>query len=161
MERIRFSSRAAARPRRAGPKLCAAAVAAVFLAGCGVSRAPAQLTAARPVTSTVERWGSFFADGIPNTDTAWPRSRSACPAPVAQVGSSNSTEYALLTNGRLYAWGLGAQGELGNGAMAELAGQGRAREVPRRGEDRLHPHRRHALRHGPGRRHQGPGLGLG
>jgi hypothetical protein len=24
---------------------------------------------------------------------------------VAEVGSSNSTEYALLTNGTLYAWG--------------------------------------------------------
>ncbi|HEY6481591.1 MAG TPA: hypothetical protein VIZ00_16255 [Streptosporangiaceae bacterium] len=126
MERIRFSSRAAARSRRAGPKLCAAAVAAVFLAGCGVSRAPAQLTAARPVTSTVERWGSFFADGIPNTDTAMAPVKVSLPGPVAQVGSSNSTEYALLTNGRLYAWGLGRQGELGNGALADSP----ARAVP-------------------------------
>ena len=94
-------------------------MAAVFLAGCGVSRAPAQLTAARPVTSTVERWGSFFADGIPNTDTAVSPVKVSLPGTVAQVGSSNSTEYALLTNGRLYAWGLGQQGELGNGAMAD------------------------------------------
>jgi alpha-tubulin suppressor-like RCC1 family protein len=120
MERIRFSSRAtAAGWRRAGPTLCAAAVAAVFLAGCAASHASAQLTAARRATSTVERWGSFFADGIPNTDTAVSPVKVSLPGTVAQVGSSNSTEYALLTNGSLYAWGLGAQGELGNGAMAD------------------------------------------
>ncbi|HEY3978211.1 MAG TPA: hypothetical protein VGM79_13120 [Streptosporangiaceae bacterium] len=120
MDRIRFSSRAtAAGSRRAGPTLCAAAVAAVFLAGCTASHASAQLTAARPATSTVERWGSFFADGILNTDTAVSPVKVSLPGTVAQVGSSNSTEYALLTNGSLYAWGLGAQGELGNGAMAD------------------------------------------
>ncbi|HEY7143699.1 MAG TPA: hypothetical protein VH637_05575 [Streptosporangiaceae bacterium] len=31
------------------------------------------------------------------------------------MGSSNSTQYALLTDGRLYAWGLGTHGQLGNG----------------------------------------------
>jgi alpha-tubulin suppressor-like RCC1 family protein len=39
------------------------------------------------------------------------------PAPVAQVSSSNSTQYALLTNGTVYAWGLGTHGELGNGHL--------------------------------------------
>jgi alpha-tubulin suppressor-like RCC1 family protein len=122
MERIKISSRAAAlRSRPAGPKLCAAAAAVVFLAGCSLSHASAsaRVTAARPVTSTVERWGSFFADGQPNTDTAVAPVKVTLPGTVAQVGSSNSTEYALLTNGSLYAWGLGAQGELGNGAMAD------------------------------------------
>ncbi len=38
---------------------------------------------------------------------------------MKQVGSSNSTEYALLTDGQLYAWGLGAQGELGDGRLAD------------------------------------------
>jgi alpha-tubulin suppressor-like RCC1 family protein len=117
MERIRISSRAAAPGSRPGPKLCAVAAATVFLAGCSLSHASAELTAAKPVTSTVERWGSFFADGTPNTDTATRPVKVTLPGTVAQVGSSNSTEYALLTNGRLYAWGLGAQGELGNGAM--------------------------------------------
>jgi alpha-tubulin suppressor-like RCC1 family protein len=31
------------------------------------------------------------------------------------VGSSNSTEYALLTDGSLYAWGMGNEGQLGDG----------------------------------------------
>ena len=112
-----MSLRAAARGRAAGPRLCAAAAATVFLAGCSLSHASAEVTAAKPVTSTVQRWGSFFADGTPNTDTALRPVTVTLPGTVAQVGSSNSTEYALLTNGRLYAWGLGAQGELGNGAM--------------------------------------------
>ena len=37
------------------------------------------------------------------------------PGTVAEIGTSNSTEYALLTNGRLYAWGLGSNGQLGDG----------------------------------------------
>jgi len=34
------------------------------------------------------------------------------PGPVAQVATSNSTQYALLTNGSVYAWGLGNAGQL-------------------------------------------------
>ncbi len=38
------------------------------------------------------------------------------PGTVAEVGTSNSTEYALLTDGSVYAWGLGTRGELGDGS---------------------------------------------
>lgn len=37
------------------------------------------------------------------------------PAAVTQIASSNSTEYALLDNGQVWAWGEGYNGELGNG----------------------------------------------
>jgi alpha-tubulin suppressor-like RCC1 family protein len=40
------------------------------------------------------------------------------PGTVTEIGTSNSTQYALLANGSLYAWGLGTQGELGDGAAA-------------------------------------------
>ena len=64
----------------------------------------------------VEHWGTFFggARGV-NYDTRTAPVAVTLPGAVAQIATSNSTEYALLTNGALYAWGLGAQGELGNG----------------------------------------------
>ena len=40
------------------------------------------------------------------------------PGTVAEIGTSNSTQYALLTNGSLYAWGLGNEGQLGDGGLA-------------------------------------------
>jgi alpha-tubulin suppressor-like RCC1 family protein len=68
--------------------------------------------------AAVEHWGSFFGGrrgmfGLATSPTA-----ITLPAQVAQVGSSNSTEYALLANGSLYAWGLGTQGQLGDGGTA-------------------------------------------
>jgi alpha-tubulin suppressor-like RCC1 family protein len=38
------------------------------------------------------------------------------PGAIAEVGTSNNSEYALLTNGTLWAWGSGRRGELGNGS---------------------------------------------
>ncbi|MGD0448951.1 MAG: hypothetical protein ABSB36_10150 [Candidatus Dormibacteria bacterium] len=34
------------------------------------------------------------------------------------MGTSNSTEYALLTNGQVWAWGIGTSGQLGDGSTA-------------------------------------------
>jgi alpha-tubulin suppressor-like RCC1 family protein len=67
--------------------------------------------------SVVEHWGTFFgaARGV-NYDTRTAPTAVTLPGTVAEIGTSNSTEYALLTNGRLYAWGLGPSGELGDGS---------------------------------------------
>ena len=69
--------------------------------------------------STVKHWGTFFGalEGE-NYDLATSPVALTVPGTVAEIGSSNSTEYALLTNGSLYAWGLGTQGELGDGSTA-------------------------------------------
>jgi alpha-tubulin suppressor-like RCC1 family protein len=74
------------------------------------------VTTETPVTGVVKHWGTFFggAKGV-NYDTRTVPVAVTLPGAVAQVATSNSTEYALLTNGALYAWGLGAQGELGDG----------------------------------------------
>jgi alpha-tubulin suppressor-like RCC1 family protein len=40
---------------------------------------------------------------------------------VRQVATSNSDGYGLTTTGRVYAWGSGAQGELGDGATPTLS----------------------------------------
>ena len=84
-------------------------------AGCSAGQRPAPGPA---VTSTVEHWGSFFGGRHGNFDTLTSPTRLTVPGTVAEVGTSNSTQYALLTDGRLYAWGLGADGQLGDGRRA-------------------------------------------
>ena len=69
-------------------------------------------------TSTVRHWGSFFGGTPGNVDIEKSPVTVTVPGTVAEVGTSNSTEYALLTNGSLYAWGLGTQGQLGDGRSA-------------------------------------------
>jgi len=69
-------------------------------------------------TSVVEHWGYLFGGaGVSNDEELSPVTVTV-PGIVAQVGSSNSTEYALLTNGSLYAWGQGSYGQLGVGNTA-------------------------------------------
>ena len=69
-------------------------------------------------SSTVQHWGTFFG----GTSTLMPEDMITSPASltlpgsVAEVATSNSSQYALLTNGSVYAWGLGNAGQLGDGA---------------------------------------------
>jgi alpha-tubulin suppressor-like RCC1 family protein len=74
----------------------------------------AQLTGRKPVQQTALHWGSFFGARKGNYDLRKSPAPVMVPGKIAEVGSSNSTEYALLTDGRLYAWGLGTHGQLGN-----------------------------------------------
>jgi alpha-tubulin suppressor-like RCC1 family protein len=69
-------------------------------------------------SSTVRHWGTFFGGAntfTPEDMTTSPASLSM-PGSVAEVATSNSSQYALLTNGSVYAWGLGNAGQLGDGA---------------------------------------------
>jgi alpha-tubulin suppressor-like RCC1 family protein len=122
---LRTAARASRRGRAAG--LAAAAAAAVLAAGCSsgtaaspaasdpVSSSSSSTVQTTTVTSVVAHWGSFFDNRNVNAGTSTRPAAITVPGTVAEVGSSNSTEYALLTNGSLYAWGLGGAGELGNG----------------------------------------------
>jgi alpha-tubulin suppressor-like RCC1 family protein len=106
--------------------LCVAIAAVAFTSGCSSSHSSkahrSTATAKRstpPVVelpSTVEHWGSFFGarEGW-NYQLATSPIALTVPGTVAEIGTSNSTEYALLTNGSLYAWGLGTDGQLGDG----------------------------------------------
>lgn len=77
-------------------------------------RRPAPPIVERP--STVMHWGSYFgARKGKNYDLRAAPVALTVPGTVAQVGTSNSTQYVLLTNGTLWAWGLGTHGELGDG----------------------------------------------
>jgi alpha-tubulin suppressor-like RCC1 family protein len=64
--------------------------------------------------TTAEHWGAFNK-GKTAYDTKLTPTAMDLPAPVEQVASSNSTQYALLTNGQVWAWGIGTSGELGDG----------------------------------------------
>ena len=81
--------------------------------------AAAQSRAAHAATSgNVKHWGTFFGGAntfTPEDMTTSPASLRL-PGPVAEVATSNSSQYALLTNGSVYAWGLGNAGQLGDGA---------------------------------------------
>jgi alpha-tubulin suppressor-like RCC1 family protein len=109
--------------------LCLAAASLVLTGGCsagqrssGAKHPPtvaASQSAPPPVEvpSTVEHWGSFFGGRKgTNYDLVTEPVAVTVPGTVAEIGTSNSTEYALLTDGSLYAWGLGTQGELGDGS---------------------------------------------
>ena len=67
------------------------------------------------VSNFVERWGSL-ADipGVTFQKLLSP-TPARLPGQVAEVATSNSTYYALLTNGSVYAFGMGNKGQLGNG----------------------------------------------
>jgi alpha-tubulin suppressor-like RCC1 family protein len=69
-------------------------------------------------SSTVQHWGTFFGGtrALMPEDTITSPASLTLPGPVAEVATSNSTQYALLTDGSVYAWGLGNAGQLGDGA---------------------------------------------
>jgi len=91
----------------AGTGLCVGAI----LAGGTASAQVSPGAGAGSTSATVERWGH----GVDKP------SAENLPGTVAQVGSNNGAEYALLTNGTLYAWGFGAHGELGDGSTSDSA----------------------------------------
>ena len=70
------------------------------------------------MAAAVAHWGAFFGWRTGFFDQRVRPGRLALPGPVIQVASSNSTQYALLADGSVYAWGLGTSGQLGNGRRA-------------------------------------------
>ena len=108
------------RSLKAALAVCAAAVVLVA-GGCAAGHPAARETAdLEPVPpgppSLVEHWGAFFGGNPGFLDVHLSPVTVTLPGTVTQIGTSNSDEYALLTNGSVYAWGMGTQGELGNGS---------------------------------------------
>lgn len=91
-----------------------------FVAGLAVSLA-AGFAAPRIASAQgqlVRYWGTEFSGAVGADLVYTELTPTAVSIPDAaalvQVGSSNSTEYALLGNGTVWAWGIGAEGQLGN-----------------------------------------------
>jgi hypothetical protein len=103
--------------RLAGPRTLPAIGALLCAAGaCLTTAALAAAPALAASGGTVEHWGAYGTNGKQHDSQLSPVAVSL-PAPAVQVSSSNSTQYALLANGTVYAWGLGTHGELGNGKL--------------------------------------------
>jgi alpha-tubulin suppressor-like RCC1 family protein len=86
--------------------------ASCSLAACTAGHASARAKA----TSTVDHWGTFYGKARPGgDDTRLRPAAMSVPGRVVGIGTSNSTDYALLRNGKLYAWGQGSHGQLGDG----------------------------------------------
>ncbi len=105
--------------KRVGKSLAVKAVAGTLLAMALVLSATSSIATAQ-TTTTVNRWGSFIgssAGGRGRNDEGTSASPVTVPLPgtVAQVASSNSTDYMLLSDGTVYALGIGDRGELGDG----------------------------------------------
>jgi len=104
------------RMRRTTSWLCAGLAVAAVAAGCSSGNASGRRSPAGRITTTAEHWGSFFGAVSGNFDTQASPIAVSLPGAVSAVATSNSTQYALLADGQLYAWGLGNVGQLGDGA---------------------------------------------
>jgi alpha-tubulin suppressor-like RCC1 family protein len=124
-----LSPRPPARRRRGAPvrpgrrwTVALVAVAGLSLAGLPLMSAGASASvqgppAAQPGLWYADHWGFFFGDKTnPQEDRTLRPVSVRLPGQVTEIGTSNSTQYALLTNGTLWAWGQGGQGQLGDGS---------------------------------------------
>jgi alpha-tubulin suppressor-like RCC1 family protein len=111
------------RPRRHRGTALAVSTGLCLAAMLITGTAAAAARAARPAQipqAQADHWGFFFGNSPPGGgDQRKVPTAIRLPGPVAEVGSSNSTEYALLTNGTLWSWGEGGNGELGNGSTRD------------------------------------------
>jgi alpha-tubulin suppressor-like RCC1 family protein len=92
----------------------------VGAAGLGLAAAPLAgaggAASAQPQASgqRVAFWGSFAGSGSRHLSPV----TVTLPGRVTEVATSNSTVYALLGGGSVYAWGTGTRGQLGDGRNA-------------------------------------------
>jgi alpha-tubulin suppressor-like RCC1 family protein len=65
---------------------------------------------------TIKHWGAFFGGASVPADLQRLPVPLSLPGRIAQIATSNSSQYALLANGSVYAWGIGSRGQLGDGS---------------------------------------------
>lgn len=95
-------------------------LAGVGLTACGTARSTARASSPRsvrdqPGRGTTYAWGS--ERGMEATEIDAPVEQPALPGTVRSIAATNSTDYALLTDGTVWAWGASQEGQLGDGSM--------------------------------------------
>src|ERR1700722_9112424 len=109
-------------PLTARRSLMAAIAAALTCGSLAFAAGPASARAVP--TTTVDHWGTFLGQHRPGGHrTSLVPIPMTVPGRVVEIGTSNSTDYALLANGKLYAWGQGSHGQLGDGHLADSFGR--------------------------------------
>jgi alpha-tubulin suppressor-like RCC1 family protein len=104
---VRYSAGMVAKCRRMAVALAVGTLSWLTLGARAAGASEAQIS----------HWGTLFeGDGFKGTLVE--PTPITLPGRVVQVASSNSTQYALLADGSVYAWGLGGHGQLGDGGTA-------------------------------------------
>jgi alpha-tubulin suppressor-like RCC1 family protein len=105
--------------RRQGALTLALLLGAVGLTACGGGTGSATSATTNPGSShtVVYTFGVAGTKGPVNqTEHETPTPISGIVGNVVQIATSNSDTYALTSSGTVWAWGVGSNGELGNGS---------------------------------------------
>jgi len=110
--------------RRANAATAVLLAAGLALAACSSAAGPAATPTATPtatasVTTAVYRFGVVGNQGkIAPLERATPTVVAGISGKVIQIATSNSDGYALTSSGAVWAWGVGSDGELGDGTTS-------------------------------------------
>ena len=98
---------------------CVAPVA-VPRADASATHTARRLLTAAPTSAPAYRWGAWINNHNQVVGRAIdaPESISGIAGTIVQLSASNSASYALLSDGTVWAWGLGSAGQLGNGGTS-------------------------------------------
>jgi alpha-tubulin suppressor-like RCC1 family protein len=105
--------------RRQGALTTALLLGALGLTACGGGTGSAPSTTTHPKSShtVVYTFGVAGTEGpVIQTEHEAPTPISGIVGDVVQIATSNSDTYALTSNGAVWAWGVGSNGELGDGS---------------------------------------------
>ena len=87
------------------------------MAASGAGTASARPTTKALARQTVYTFGVAGTLGpVIQTEHEAPTAISGIEGTVTQIATSNSDTYALTSTGTVWAWGVGSNGELGNGS---------------------------------------------
>jgi alpha-tubulin suppressor-like RCC1 family protein len=105
---------------RAALSALSSLLASLSLAACGIGTSTASPTVADH--ANVYTFGVVASPRrVARLEHFTPRLVPGIRGTVVQIATSNAATYALTSDGSVWAWGAGSQGELGNGSTAAVA----------------------------------------